>query len=187
LAATQAGWEAARQGLERLTREDPGNVQVRLALAETLTYREATRREGLRQLQGLAGDPRVGDLARQRWATGLEWLGDPADPKDLALYEAYLAVDPDQQPIRSRYETLRRTIQADRAAAARTATPPPLDPTAQALARAFRALDANQLAAAEQQFQAILEQRPQQAEALGGMGLLRLRQERFAEAATLLQ
>jgi len=187
LAATDSGWDTARSGLERLVREDPGNAQARLALAEMLTYREATRREGVRQLQALARDPQVGQLANERWTTGLEWLGDPADPQDAGLYEAYLAANPDNTALRARYDALRKSIQASQAAVRRAAAPPPLDPTAQALARAFRALEGKQLDTAEEQFKAILEQRPRQAEALGGMGLLRLRQERFADAANLLQ
>lgn len=185
LAATDSGWEPARAGLERLVREDPGNARARLALAEMLTYREPTRREGVRQLQALARDSQVGADANERWAIGLEWLGDPADPKDVALYEAYLAANPDHKTLRARYEALRRTLQVSQAAASRPAAPP--DPTARALAQAFRALEGNQLESAEQQFRLLLEQRPRQAEALGGLGLLRLRQERFAEAADLLQ
>jgi thioredoxin-like negative regulator of GroEL len=53
-------------------------------------------------------------------------------------------------------------------------------------ARGFRALDAGQLDAAENLFQGALTADPRDANALGGLGLVRLKAERFKEAADLL-
>src|SRR3989344_2395441 len=54
LGATAGGWDEARRGLNRLAQESPEDPQIALALAQHLTYRESTRREGIAQLARLA-------------------------------------------------------------------------------------------------------------------------------------
>ncbi|MGE4340714.1 MAG: tetratricopeptide repeat protein, partial [Pigmentiphaga sp.] len=176
LAARNQDWETARAGLERLVQAEPGNARARLALAEVLTYREGSRRAGIASLAELAKDPSVADDALRSWRTALLWLGDPPPMNDVKLFEAYLAVRPDDEAVRGR-------ITASRQASA----PRPPDPTSQAVAAAFRTLDRGDLGGASEQFQRLLQQRPNLADALGGLGLVRLRQQRFAEAAELLQ
>lgn len=176
LAARDQDWEAARAGLERLVQAEPGNARARLALAEVLTYRESSRRAGIASLAELAKNPAVADAAMRSWRTALLWLGDPPPLSDVKLFEAYLAVRPDDEAVRGR-------ITASRQASA----PRPPDPISQAVAAAFRTLDRGDLDAAEEQFQRLLQQRPNLADALGGLGLVRLRQQRFTEAAEYLQ
>ncbi len=92
LGATPQGWDAARRGLEALALAHPDAPRYALALAQHLTYREATRREGIAQLQKLADVPDVRDLARTSWRQALLWLGGRAS--DEPLYLAYLRAKP---------------------------------------------------------------------------------------------
>lgn len=62
----------------------------------------------------------------------------------------------------------------------------PRDSSGPARAAGFAALDKGDVAAAESQFQAALKIRPNDADALGGLGLVRLRQSRFADARQML-
>jgi len=68
------------------------------------------------------------------------------------------------------------------AASVRTA-----DPLRQRTTAGFQALDDGELDAAEAAFLNVLESRPTDGDALGGLGILRLRQERFADARGLLE
>ena len=63
----------------------------------------------------------------------------------------------------------------------------PTDPGGQARAAGFQALDNGDLATASARFQAALKVRPNDADALGGLGLVRLRTNRFGEAREIAQ
>src|SRR5262249_5913139 len=75
LGGTAQGWDAARQGLERIAKANPDDARAQLALAQHLTYRDGTRREGIRQLQRLSTRPDVGKEATDSWRRALGWLG----------------------------------------------------------------------------------------------------------------
>src|SRR3989344_6071625 len=75
LGATAGGWDEARRGLNRLAQESPEDPQIALALAQHLTYRESTRREGIAQLARLAGRADVGKAATESWRKALAWTG----------------------------------------------------------------------------------------------------------------
>jgi cellulose synthase operon protein C len=100
LAGTSTGWDEARFGLEQLVRISSGDPKVRLALAEILTYREDTRREGIEALIQLNADPAVGGDATKAWRQALSWQGDSA--ADLELYRQYLARFPNDSEIAER-------------------------------------------------------------------------------------
>ena len=180
LAGTTAGFEEGRRGLQDLAKS--GDPQARLALARTLTYREGTRRDGVRQLQELTRVPAVSAEATSAWRQALLWLG--RGPQDKALYEAYLAAHPSDGEIRSRREGAVAQAPTVRSAApARSAGP---DPRARLRAEAFGELNAGDLNDAEAGFQQALRARPSDPDALAGLGIVRLRQDRFAEARDLL-
>lgn len=174
MAGTPEGWSAARRGLEDLARANPDDARYRIALARVLTYRENTRREGIRQLAALAGSQPEPPGVRAAWRQALTWLG--GRPADRPLYVAYLARHPDDEAVRARLSALeRQTVARHR-------------PDPQALARqaGFAALNEGDLARAEQEFEKALARRPQDSDALGGLGTLRLRQQAFDEAVRLL-
>ena len=178
LGATPQGWDEARHGLERLARQSPDDSRVALALAQHLSYRETTRREGIAQLSRLATQAEVGRQAAESWRRALDWTG--SRPGDAPLYQAYLQAHPDDATIRSRLVATRQRDGAGPAAAVR-------DPLRRMAAAAFGSLDAGDIAAAESGFQRVLAARPDDGGALGGLGIVRLRQENFPEARTLLE
>lgn len=174
LAGTPNGWQRARAGLARLHAAYPADANIALALAQALTYRESTRREGIAQLQALARGGTIAGPARRSWRQALLWL--QASTRDAALFRDFLAGSPDDAPIKARLRALQQ-----QAASARS------DPADLALGEGFKALSAGELDSAERHFLEVLKRRPHDAEALGGLGSVRLRQQRFAEAEELLR
>lgn len=179
LGYTNDGWDEARQGLERLQRESPDNVQVSLTLAKLLTRKESTRAEGIRRLARLSSRQDVGGDADESWRAALTWYGDPR-PADAPLFEAYLKAHPNDTEIRQQYS---RTRKAGSSTAARSVAPSPQDAQ---LSRAFKELEGGNLDSAEADLTALLQANPNHADALGGMGVLRLKQERPDEAVEFL-
>jgi hypothetical protein len=92
------GWEEARDGLRLLVRRAREEPRYRLALAEVLTYRDDTRREGIRSLEALARDAAVGKDATAAWRRALLWLA-PA-PTDIPLFQSYLRAHRDPEVAR---------------------------------------------------------------------------------------
>jgi tetratricopeptide (TPR) repeat protein len=172
---TRGGWDEAREGLAALVAEEPDEPRYTLALAQHLTYRDSTRRQGIKMLSALSQKPGVGKQAKAAWRQGLIWLW--ANVGDAALFRAYLAQDPKDQAVRQR---LTEIIQSSVIA-------PPADRFASRRDQGFRALQRGDPGTAEARFQQILKDSPKDADALGGLGVVRLRQQRFAEAQALLQ
>lgn len=180
LGATAGGWDEARRGLSRLAQESPEDPQIALALAQHLTYRESTRRDGIAQLARLAGRPDVGKAATESWRKALAWTGNRS--ADIPLYQEFLRANPGDTAVQTRLVQAQNLQKQSQAAPGRTA-----DPLRQRTTAGFQALDDGELDAAEAAFLNVLESRPSDGDALGGLGILRLRQERFAEARGLLE
>jgi tetratricopeptide (TPR) repeat protein len=97
---------------------------------------------------------------------------------------------PKPQPAPKPQAAPQPTPAAPSPAAPRRAAPAPApsrDPGGDARAAGFTALDSGNLERAETLFQSALKRSPNDADALGGLGLVELRRERFAEARDLLQ
>src|SRR3989344_1962214 len=180
LGATAGGWDEARRGLNRLAQESPEDPQIALALAQHLTYRESTRREGIAQLARLAGRADVGKAATESWRKALAWTGNRS--ADIPLYQEFLRANPGDTAVQTRLVQAQNLQKQSQAASVRTA-----DPLRQRTTAWFQALDDGELDAAEAAFLNVLESRPTDGDALGGLGILRLRQERFADARGLLE
>jgi cellulose synthase operon protein C len=174
LGYTATGWQEARQGLERLAGVSPDDMKIKLNLAKLLLRNETTRTEGIRRLASYAPDPVIGGESVEAWRQGLSWLGTPR-PADVPLFEAYLKAYPDDQEIRDQLSN-----------GARAAQPAAFQQNAN-LTRGFKALDGNDLTGAEQAFQARLREQPQDADALGGLGVVRQRQGRLSDADALFK
>lgn len=159
-----ASWRQAREGLEQFHNNYPGDQTLERVLGEILTYREGTRREGIGRLARLAaaGGAESG-VAAQSWRQALLWL--EATPADEALFQAYSQRFPEDSQVMERYQS--STTQTSRTAG-------------------FTALEAGQLSNAEQAFREALSENPDDAEAKGGLGLILLRRQQFAEARDLL-
>ncbi|MGB0538714.1 MAG: tetratricopeptide repeat protein, partial [Alloalcanivorax venustensis] len=88
LAGVDARWREARDGLEQVVRDNPCDPAARQALAEVLTYRQATRDQGIEQLAGLWRDQeRLQVIAP--WRQALLWL--PQEPASADALRDYLA------------------------------------------------------------------------------------------------
>lgn len=181
LGGTAQGWEEARKGLEQLARANPSDSRAQLALAQHLTYRESTRRDGIRQLETLSKSSDVAGQASESWRRALTWLG--GRPADAPLYQAWLASHPDDATIRAKLEAVKAQQQQQQASQAAGAAG---NPVRQIVQQGFDAMDAGDLERAGDRFQTALQERPGDADALGGMGVLRLKQEKFAEALDFL-
>jgi tetratricopeptide (TPR) repeat protein len=171
LGYAKGGQKEARQGLERLLQQGPNSPRIKLALARVLTLDESTRVEGIRRLAQLSTVQELGGEATESWRQALLWMG-AAGPVEGPLYESYLKAYPDDSEVREHLNTLRTE-----------------GATAQGsnLGRAFKALQDNQVDVAEQAFQARLKDQPQDADALGGLGLVRQKQGRTNDANELLK
>ncbi|HVY13836.1 MAG TPA: cellulose synthase subunit BcsC-related outer membrane protein [Rhodopila sp.] len=172
LAGTEGGWASARSGLAQVVTTDPADLSAQLAYAELLTYREQTRPEGIRRLAMLARSPAMAAAANKAWRQALDWL--PVDSASIPDYQAWLGVHPDDRQIAGKLDQAKN--------------PPstPADEAAKRRSAGFAALNAGHLSDADDSFQRVLAQNPQDADALGGLGLVRLRQGKVDEARTLL-
>jgi Tfp pilus assembly protein PilF len=173
LAGTEGGWREARDGLAALARRSPNNTPVQLAYAQALTYREETRAQGIEILRRLSGQPDTQGAATAAWRQALTWIGPGAEA--VRPLEGYLEQNPNDAEIQRRLEEARNPPQgaADAAGGARVA--------------AWRAFNANRLREAEERFSAVLAAEPNDADGLGGLGLIRLRQGRREEARRYLE
>lgn len=189
LAGTKDGWAAAREGIAGLAQAHPDEPVYQLALAQHLTYREQTRRDGIAALARLADNRAVAAPAQQAWRQALLWLG--AKPGDERLYQAYLSRDPNDSQIAGRLEAMRAN-RAPAAVAGGSGDQAPRELTAaqlraQQIREAYDRLNASELAQAATLFEQLVARYPDSDDALGGLGIVRLRQERYGEARTLLQ
>ncbi len=174
LAGTEGGFEEARAGLARLAERAPSDARLHLAHAQVLTYRDATRAEGIARLRRLAAGPDPGGAATAAWRQALLWEGD--GPAQIPELEAFLARHPNDPAIT-------RKLQAARDPQA--ASPP--DEASSARLRGFALLNTNRAREAGRDFEAAIAANPEDAEAIGGLGIVRLREGRFGEARTLLE
>ncbi|CAN7353239.1 cellulose synthase subunit BcsC-related outer membrane protein [Caballeronia sp. LjRoot31] len=182
LAATPQGWDQARQGLTQLARQNPNDPRYALALAQHLTYRDTTRRDGIARLAQLSTDSTVGEQAKKSWRQALLWLG--ARPSDAPLYQAYLQASPDDPAVKARFDSM---VQQDKQARDRVQADAAVDARGRAVADGFAALDRGDIVTARARFSAVLTNSPNDGDALGGMGIAALKQEKFDEARTYLE
>ncbi len=182
LSATPQGWDQARRGLEQLARDNPDDPRYALAYAQHLTYRDVTRRDGIARLQKLSADSTVGASAKKSWRQALLWLD--ARPSDAAPYEAYLQGAPDDAAVKARFESM---VQQDKAARDRAQENAAVDARGRTIADGFAALDRGDLGTARAKFSSVLANNPNDSDALGGMGIAALKQEKFAEARNYLE
>ncbi|UPY37751.1 cellulose synthase subunit BcsC-related outer membrane protein [Sediminicoccus sp. KRV36] len=175
IAGTRAGAEEGRRGLARLAESPGATPRARLNFAQTQTFQPGTRQDGIRRLAPLVNDPEVGEEARRAWRQALLWSA--AEPGYAPLVQAYLQRYPNDTELR----------QAQQAALA--AAPRP-DPGATLRQEGFQRLEAGGTAGlreSSRQFEAALAANPRDADALGGLGIVRLRENRPAEARQLLE
>ncbi|HRL21658.1 MAG TPA: cellulose synthase subunit BcsC-related outer membrane protein [Alcaligenes sp.] len=180
------GMLEAIKGLERLRAAQPDNPRIQLPLARHLARNEPTRAQGIEMLERLSARADIGSDAAESWRDSLTWLGTPPKVEFRPLLEAYLAKHPDDETVRAQLNAQTQAISQARRAAASTPAPAAADPYAARVRTAMQHLDKGDLPIAESQLQVILAERPTQPDALGAMGVVRMRQGRMQEAADLL-
>lgn len=99
LAYTDSGWSSAKAGLERLSRQTPNDVEVKLQLAKIMLLKENSRLDGIVMLSKLASDSAVGSDASESWRLGLLWYKVP-QPNAFPVFETYIKAHPDDNEIR---------------------------------------------------------------------------------------
>ncbi|MBA1276456.1 cellulose biosynthesis protein BcsC [Stutzerimonas stutzeri] len=167
LAGDAASWKEGVEGLKRLAEDQPTDAGVQLAYARALTYREETRRQGIERLAELAP---ASASASGAWRQALLWLS-PTEA-DRARYEQYMAANPQDQEIGQQYE----------AAIARAQTAK----QGQERGAGFTALSKGETGTALANFRAAISKNPKDADAWGGLGVVQLRNQQYAQAAASL-
>ncbi|MDO9713570.1 cellulose synthase subunit BcsC-related outer membrane protein [Paracraurococcus lichenis] len=171
LAGTSSSAAEGQRGLGALA-ERSADGPNRLAYAESLTWQSGSRLDGIRRLAALADQPGLSADARRAWRQALLWSA--SDPAFAGEIDSFLRRYPEDQELRTRVQQ------------ARTSAPPP-DPNSATRQQGFAALDAGAVERGSRQFETALAADPADADALGGLGIARLRQGRPAEAKALLE
>ena len=178
LAGAENGWEPARRGLQALVDTYDDVPIYELALAQHLTYREQTRRSGISQLAQLVEKPSVSQQAKEAWRQALVWLG--SKPGDERYFRAYLNKYGDDDVLERKLTALARPAPA-------APGTPEADPADALVEQAYDDLNNGELDLAYTGFEEVLRLRPSNADALGGLGIILLRQEQFGPAAEYLR
>ena len=171
LAFNPAGWPEARKGMERLLRETPDDSILALFYGKQLIRHDDSRAEGIRLLARLTKRVDIAGDADESWRLALVWMGTPT-ASQIPLFEEFLKVHPEDREIREQMNKGRQQLTA--------VQQNPL------VASGLRAIEKGNLVEAEKAFQERLAAQPGDPDALGGLGVLRQQQNRFAEAEQLL-
>ncbi|MFW7266595.1 cellulose synthase subunit BcsC-related outer membrane protein [Gluconacetobacter sp. Hr-1-5] len=159
LGGTILGYNDARTRLSALVAESPHDLNARLALAQIQTYRDTSRAQGLAELRRLAGpetQPLIRNQAIAAWHATLSWV--PIVGASIPLYMDWLALHPDDTAIVTRLEKARAVQATIDEGNDRT--------------EGFVLLEQGRLDAANAAFQRALSVNPQDADVLGGLGLV---------------
>ncbi|WP_175872932.1 cellulose synthase subunit BcsC-related outer membrane protein [Burkholderia sp. BCC0397] len=170
------GREPAIAALRRAVAADPRDTSASVALARLLNQRDDTRAEADRIASSLAQRADADHTeAMALWRRVLQSAG--SDPAYLDALHAYLALAPDDTEFRDRAAALDQQRDAQRRLER--------DPDYIAQQRGLQALARGDLAAADPLLARAARARADDADALGGLGLLRLREGRHDEARAL--
>jgi cellulose synthase operon protein C len=179
-AATENGRAHAIAGLRALMEQNPRDARYQIALGTILTYNPRTRAEGRRLLERHPDSPEATEALRQ----SLVW--DSQNPATAADIRSYLATHKDQQ-----LSTALAQI-----AARKRAKPPTADEIASQEAvrartpedqAAYNSLNLHHVNQAEAGFKAAIAKNPADAQALAGMGYVRMEQANFGGAISFLE
>ncbi|KUY56108.1 cellulose synthase subunit BcsC-related outer membrane protein [Burkholderia sp. RF2-non_BP3] len=176
VANAPGGREPAVAALRRAVTADPQDSNAALALARLLNQRDDTRAEANRIAWSLAKRPDADHTeAMAVWRRVLQSAG--TDPAYLDALRAYLALVPDDTEFRDRAAALDRQRDAQRLLER--------DPGYIAQQRGLQALARGDLSGADPLLARAAQARAGDADAVGGLGLLRLREGRHDEARAL--
>ncbi|WP_429326087.1 cellulose synthase subunit BcsC-related outer membrane protein [Paraburkholderia sp. GAS348] len=176
IAGTPEGRVQAIAALRQRIAADPSDVDSALVLANLLNARGETRAEANRIAWDLATRPDSDrSAALDAWRHVLQLAG--ADPAYLGALRAYLQLVPDDTEFKDRVGVIEAQLEAQRQLER--------NPDYIAQQRGLQALARNDLTTAEPLLARAAQARANDAEAVGGLGLLRMREGRRDEARTL--
>ena len=178
IANLPGGWEEARAGLEALVKSDRRNLQYRLALDGLLGSKLETRELAFKNLAELYKDRKT-DKQRvlQVWREVLNTQ--ESSPELIPFYQKYLEVDPHNQEITNRW-IAEKEVLAERKRIAS-------DPLLRRRQVGLDLLDKGDIVGAETPLLETIKALPKDYLALGGMGLIRMRQGNYEEAINYYQ
>ncbi|ADV82220.1 cellulose synthase subunit BcsC-related outer membrane protein [Terriglobus saanensis] len=185
--ATDEGRPHAVAGLRGLVEKYPQDTRYQVALGRILTYNPRTRAEGRRLLQKHPQDPQAVEALKQ----SLVW--DAQNPAAAADIRAYLQTHKDPALAEALRNTAANEARARKAGAGRVVTPEEAAMTQEERQRgaeeaaAYGALNAKNLEEAEARFKALLVKNSDDAQALAGMGYVRMNQSNFGGAISFLE
>lgn len=182
LGYTDGGLPEAITGLRKLVAQSPDDSRIQLALARHLARNQSTRAEGVQNLAKLAGRSDVGEQATKSWREALTWMT-PTQANARTLFDEYLKAYPDDAEIR---QQLQRGVASAQEQTARSRQSARVDPLQQRTDAAMKLLDAGNTARARAEFEAILAERPNYADALGGLGVVAMREGDWQQARNYL-
>lgn len=176
LAGTPEGRTRAIAELRQRIRANPNDLQMKLALGDLLTDREGTRQEGMALLYEVVQRP-DGDRATALdiWRRTLYRVNE--DPAYYVWFQRYLKEVPDDKAAQDTVAALGKRAAEQQALQA--------DPAYQARQRGLAQLERGQLKDADIALQKAYQKRRNDAEVVGGLGLVRLREGRHDEAREL--
>ncbi len=176
LSGTPDGRTRAISELRQRIRANPNDMQLKLALGDLLTDRAGTRQEGIALLYEITQRP-DGDRATALdiWRRTLYRVND--DPAYYVWFERYLKEVPDDKAAQAAVADLGSKVAAQKKLEA--------DPAYQARQRGLAQLERGQLKDADIALQKAYQKRRDDAEVVGGLGLVRLREGRHDEAREL--
>lgn len=178
LSGTETGYAQAVAALRERVRSDPSNTAAALTLVGLLNEHSATRAEANRLAWSLAQRDDVDRTAvMNAWRNVLQQAG--LDPAYLDAMHAYLALEPGDTEFKDRTATL----DAQRQAQSKLEH----DPDYIAEQQGLRALARSDLPRADARLARAAQARPNDAQAVGGLGLVRLHEGRDDEARALFQ
>ncbi|WP_212814361.1 cellulose biosynthesis protein BcsC [Erwinia rhapontici] len=160
MAGDRAMLPQAVDNLRQFAAQHPQDTGAKLALGKALTYQEATRREGLQTLEGLAGGNADADRSLRQ---ALLWLGPQAG--DAPLYQNYQQRHPQDKTV---MDYFRKNVGGA------------------AKGQGFNALNSGDVTGAQTAFDQVLQTNPEDADALAGLGYVAQRSGNYAKAADYL-
>lgn len=172
MASTSTGRTEARAGLAALVAEHPENPRYRLALAAFDTSRAPVNLPAVKTLEELADNVTLAREAMSAWRSAMLELD--LTESSLPYLARYLKKAPDDDLVRDYQRKVLAAVERQRQLMA--------DPHYRAELEGLALLDKGQVDQAEALLQEAALHRPQDADAWGGLGLVRLRQGRHAEA-----
>ena len=178
-ADSPGGYEPARLALAKLTQDYPDNRKYRLALAKLEVTRAPLDRRALGTLIEFSRMPEYEREAKAAWRGALLRFGE--NPAYIPLLKDYLQMDPKDTAVRQQLEeTVRAREKAMKEAEEKKRLAS--DPYYQAGQAGIAALQSGHFDEAQRRLDYAVSGRPDDAEILGAIGLLRFRQGHDFEA-----